>query len=164
MAEKWDCILHILEKDDRELQEAMTAQVGTIFSHTTSSSRMEFLKTFTDAGIIAHGTARKEADIIDHIFSWMSLILIKIDSLPFPFSTQGLNPSLGMVEAALILYEREEGSMPKKVSYAEKNFTNRGSRSQWLLQSVLFFLAFIKIHPVSSNSILFSPFFFSTQN
>ena len=66
MTEEWGHISHILEREDREFQEAMRAQVGTTFSHTLSSSRMEFLKTFTGAGIIIHWITRKEARILDN--------------------------------------------------------------------------------------------------
>ena len=69
MAEKWDHILHFLERENREFQEAMRAQVGTTFSHTNKSSRMEFLKIFTGAGITTQCTARKEANILDHVSS-----------------------------------------------------------------------------------------------
>ena len=65
MAEKRGCISHILEREDMEFQEAMRAQVGTTSSHTNSSSRMEFYKIFTGAGIITQCTARKEAKIVD---------------------------------------------------------------------------------------------------
>ena len=66
MAEKWGCISHILEREDRELQEVMRVQVGTTSSHINSSSRMEFHKIFTGASIIAQCTARKEARILYH--------------------------------------------------------------------------------------------------
>ena len=97
MADKWGHILHILEREGREFQEAMRVQVGTTFSHTNSSSRMEFLKTFTGAGSITQFTMRKEAKILDHVWPEASLIPIKTDSLPFPLSTWGLDPSLTMV-------------------------------------------------------------------
>ena len=143
MGEKWDCISHILERENREFQEH-------------NSSRMEFLKTFTGVGIIPQCTARKEAKIVDHMCPWMSLIPIKTDSLPSPFSTYGLDPSLGMVQTTLSLYEREEGPMPHKVSYiGKKIITNRGSRSYSLLQQVLVFIAFIKIPKSSSTKVLF---------
>ena len=66
MAEKWGHISHILEREDRESQEAMRVQIGTT-SHTNSSSRMEFHKTFTGAGITTQCTARKEARILYHV-------------------------------------------------------------------------------------------------
>ena len=53
MAARWGYISHILEREDREFQEAIRVQVGTTFCHTNSSSRMEFLKTFTGVDIIA---------------------------------------------------------------------------------------------------------------
>ena len=69
MPEKWEYILHILERGNREFHEAMRAQVVTIFIHANNSSRMEFLKVFTDAGIIIQCTARKEAKVLDYVCS-----------------------------------------------------------------------------------------------
>ena len=60
MSDKWDHILHILERENRDFREAMRAQVGITFLHTINLSRMEILKVFTGAGIIAQYTARKE--------------------------------------------------------------------------------------------------------
>ena len=60
MADKWDCISCILERDNREFQKAMRTQVGTTFCCTVNSSKMEFLKVFTGTGIIAQYIARKE--------------------------------------------------------------------------------------------------------
>ena len=100
MAEEWDCISHVLEIEDREFEEAMRAQVGTFSSHAKNSSRMEFLKIFTGAGIIAQCTARKEAKI-DYVSPWVSLISVKTNSSLYSLSTQGLDPSAGMVQATL---------------------------------------------------------------
>ena len=50
IAEKWDQITHILE---REFQETLRAQVGTTIPRINSSNKMESFKTFTGAGIIA---------------------------------------------------------------------------------------------------------------
>ena len=69
MTEKWDCILHILERENREFQEAMRAQVGTFFPHINNLSRIEFLKVFTGAGIITQSAARKEAKILHYVCS-----------------------------------------------------------------------------------------------
>ena len=59
---KWGQITHILERKDREFQEAMRVQVGTTFSHINSSNTMESFKIFTGAGIIAQCTARKKPE------------------------------------------------------------------------------------------------------
>ena len=66
----------------------MRAQASTAFSCTPSSSKVEFLKPFTGAGITAQCT-RKEAKILDHVSPGASLIPIKADSLSFPFSLRG---------------------------------------------------------------------------
>ena len=77
-------------------------------------------QAFTGTGIITQCIARKEARILDHAGSWVSfLISIKIDPLLYPLFTWELDPSLGIVQAALHLCEREEGPMPNKVSYIE---------------------------------------------
>ena len=44
MAEKWDQIAHILEREDREFKEAMKGQVGTTSSSPNNSKKMESLK------------------------------------------------------------------------------------------------------------------------
>ena len=69
MADKQDHILYILERENREFQEAMRAQVGSTFLHTINSSRIEFLKVFTGTGIITQYIVRKEAKILDYVFS-----------------------------------------------------------------------------------------------
>ena len=40
MAEKWSQITHILEREDMEFEEAMSGQVGTIFSSANGLSNM----------------------------------------------------------------------------------------------------------------------------
>ena len=60
MADKWDQMSLVLEQEEKELQEAMRAEVGTTSLCTTNSSKMKFLKVFTGADIIAQHTARKE--------------------------------------------------------------------------------------------------------
>ena len=67
MAENWGHVLHSLERADEDFQKAMRVQVGTTSSHTYSSSRMDFLKTFMGVGIITQHTTRKEAKILDCI-------------------------------------------------------------------------------------------------
>ena len=69
VVDKWDCISHILERENREFQEAMRAQVGTTFPHTINLSRMEFLKVFTGTDIITQCTARKEAKSSEDVCS-----------------------------------------------------------------------------------------------
>ena len=86
MAEKWNHTSHILERENREFQEAMTAQAGTTFSHTNNSSRMEFFKLFTGAGIIAQCTAEKGAKILDCVCSSALLISVKTNSLLYSLS------------------------------------------------------------------------------
>ena len=44
------------------------------------------------------------------------LISMKANLLLHSLSTEGLDPGLSAVEAALKLYEREEGPMPDRVS------------------------------------------------
>ena len=68
MADKWGHISHILEREDREFQEAMRVQVGTTSFHTNSSSRMEFHEIFMGTGIITQCTAQKEARILYHTY------------------------------------------------------------------------------------------------
>ena len=87
MAEKWDCISCILERQNSEFQEAMRAQVGTTFSHTNNLSRMEFCKVFTGISIITQCAARKEAKILDYVCPWASLISVKANSLLYSLST-----------------------------------------------------------------------------
>ena len=65
MADKWDWISIVLEQEEKEFQEAMKAEVGTTSLCTINSSKMEFLKVFTGADIIAQHTVRKEPKILN---------------------------------------------------------------------------------------------------
>ena len=40
MTEEWGQIMHILDREDKEFQEAMKVQVGTTFSLINNSSKM----------------------------------------------------------------------------------------------------------------------------
>ena len=59
IADKWYFISCILERENKEFQEAMRAQVGTTFSHANNSSRM-ISQNILGAVIITQCTARKE--------------------------------------------------------------------------------------------------------
>ena len=50
---------HILEREEKEFQEVMRAEVGTTSSCTTNSSKIQFLKEFTGTGIIAQCKKKK---------------------------------------------------------------------------------------------------------
>ena len=52
MAAKWGQITHILEREDREFEDAMRGQVGTTSSSPNSSSKMGSLKMPTGTGIV----------------------------------------------------------------------------------------------------------------
>ena len=54
-------IMHILEREDREFEEAMTGQVVTTFSSTKGMNKMGSIKMFTGTGIIAQCTTRKKS-------------------------------------------------------------------------------------------------------
>ena len=58
MAEKWDQIVHILEREDKEFKEAMTGQVGTIFPRVKGLNIMASSKMFT-----TQGTTRKKSKL-----------------------------------------------------------------------------------------------------
>ena len=53
MADEWSHISHILEREEEEFQAAMRAEVDTTSLCTINSNKIEFLKYFTDADIIA---------------------------------------------------------------------------------------------------------------
>ena len=44
MAEEWDQIMHILERESREFQEARRVQVGTTFSEINNLNKVEYFK------------------------------------------------------------------------------------------------------------------------
>ena len=44
MAEEWGWIMHTLEREDKEFQEAMRVQVGTTLPHIKNSNKMESFK------------------------------------------------------------------------------------------------------------------------
>ena len=52
MAEKWNQITHILEREDKEFTEAMREQIGTIFPNTNALKNIGSFKMLTDTGII----------------------------------------------------------------------------------------------------------------
>ena len=58
---------------------------------------------------------------------------METNSLLYSLSTQGLEPSLGAVEAALRLYEREGGPMPSRVSCNKTPITKRSGWYSLLL-------------------------------
>ena len=60
MAEKWGQITHILEREDREFEEAMRGQVGTIFSNAIGLNNMGSFKMFTWTSIIVQCTTGKK--------------------------------------------------------------------------------------------------------
>ena len=160
MAEKWSQIKHILEREDREFQEAMREQVGTTFSHIYSSNKRESFKTFTGAAIITQCTARKKPEFYTMPAPPASSISIKTNSLLYPLSTLGSGPkSWCHVEAALSLYEREEGPMPSKVSYT-KIPINRGSRWYLPLLAGAYNNGTTTVYCLFSFSPLFQAFFF----
>ena len=50
----------------------------------------------------------------------MLLISVQTNSLQYSPSIQGLDPSVGVIQVALSLYEREVGLMPDQISYTGK--------------------------------------------
>ena len=70
MADKWDWISHVLEREEKEFQQAMPAEVGTTSLCTINSSKMEFLKVFTGTSIITQHTARKEPKFKTRYVPW----------------------------------------------------------------------------------------------
>ena len=59
MAEKWNQIAHILEREDREFKEAIKGQVGTTSSSPNNSKKMGSLKMPTGTSIITQCTTEK---------------------------------------------------------------------------------------------------------
>ena len=127
----------------------MRAQVDTTFSHTNNSSRMELLKVFIGAGIIAQCTARKESKIL-HCVPDLYYFLSRPTHCCILLLLRGWTQAL-VLQAALSLYKKKERPTHNKVSYTEKHFTNRGSRWYSPLQQVLFFLPLIDIFVISSK-------------
>ena len=60
MSEKWSQITHILEREDREFEEAMRGQIGCIFPSAKGSSNRGSFKMFTSTGVITQCTTRNK--------------------------------------------------------------------------------------------------------
>ena len=58
--DKWDHMSHILEREEKEFQEAMRTEVGTTSFQTNSLSKMKYLKVFTGTGIITKCKKRSQ--------------------------------------------------------------------------------------------------------
>ena len=88
MAEKWNQIAHILEREDRELKVAIERQVGTT-SSSPNNSKMILKEMPTGTSIITKCTTkkRKKNKRLDYACLQPALISIKTHSLSCPFST-----------------------------------------------------------------------------
>ena len=57
MADRYSQLAHILYREDREFEEVMREQVGTIFLSTNGLDNVEFcFKSLIGAGVITHCT------------------------------------------------------------------------------------------------------------
>ena len=108
--------MQILEREDREFEEAMRGQVGTAFSSSNSSNKMGSFKNIYQDWYYCSVCNKKKVKIQTRPASKWHQILQRVTHY-YTFSTYGLGLSLGAIKAALHLYEREDGPIPSKVSY-----------------------------------------------
>ena len=92
--------MHILEREDREFEEAIRGQVGTTFSITNSSNKMESFKSaYQDHNY--HPVYNKEEVKIRLCLPLRSINFYRDKLTTVSCLYLGLNPSLGTMEAAL---------------------------------------------------------------
>ena len=88
MAEKWGQIIHNLDREDRDFEEAMRGQVGTTSSSPNSSNKMGSLENaYWDWYYCPVYNGKEKSQNLDYVCLQTALISIETNSFLYPFST-----------------------------------------------------------------------------